>query len=185
MGKILKILFISGILLSFSQANELKFSKLQISNLQMVYKLGQKITAKDGTSFENALCGIILTESDAGLYKIGDNFDPKTKKQRHLFDSSLGAFQIRLQTIRSISKKIKVLNYLQNKSDLYITNKLLNDLPFSILVAGNYLKLNYEATKSYFTAISRYNGGNLNYTYYNKVKSNMLKIKGLVKKKVL
>lgn len=158
------------------------FSDEQYRLLKIAFNVGKNIHAKNGMSFEKALSSIVLTETTSGKYIIGDSFD-KDRSRRHLLKNSLGPFQIRLSTVRVISRKIPSLKYLQDKSDWYIMNKLLNDYVFGAVIAGNYLKYNYERTgNDYFKCISRYNGGNKNITYYNKVMNNMIIISDLSEK---
>lgn len=180
-NRIKKLLAFFFLFLFFNklEASKYRLDDRQLELLSISYNVGKNIQAKDGMSFEKALSSIVLTETSSGKYVIGDTLD-KLKKKRHLLKNSLGPFQIRISTIRVMSCKIKSLNYLKEKSDWWIMNKLLSDYTFGAVIAGNYLKLNYERTNfNYFRSISRYNGGNNNWNYYNKVMSNMNIINGL------
>jgi hypothetical protein len=162
-----------------------KFNDKQIELIQTTYNIGKSIVASNGMTFEKALTSILLTETTAGKYIIGDSFN-KDKTRRHLLKNSLGPFQMRISTVRVMSYKIPSLSFLKSKSDFWIMNRLLNDFAFGAILAGNYLKYNYEKTDfDYFKAISRYNGGNKNYRYYNAVMNNMGILNKLIKEKII
>ena len=165
---------------------------LQINNLKTVYNLGKKIKASNGFSFENTLCAIMLQESSAGLELIGDKY--KNGKLKSLYDSSLGIFQIKLNTAKEVIIKDKFMN--KNfkhllKNDKALVNMLLVSVQFSTLIASTYLKINYEiALKRRYknpwkSTISRYNGGWNNTKYKSKIFKRLkylkkLKIKGIL-----
>ncbi|MEA3452208.1 MAG: hypothetical protein U9Q83_09955, partial [Bacteroidota bacterium] len=94
---------------------------------------------------------------------------------KSLYDSSLGAFQIKLSTAKIVIKKnLPDYHYLLEDEDLLV-KKLLANIKFSAVVAANYLKLMYEEAQRrkkrnpWFKAISRYNGGQNNETYFKLV----------------
>ena len=68
---------------------------------------------------------------------------------------------------------------------------LLTNTEFSILIAGRYLKRNYEyALKKgkwnpYYKTISRYNGGWNNTTYYKRVMKRMKHVNRLIAKGII
>lgn len=126
---------------------------------------------KKGETFENTAMAISLTETQAGMMKVGD-----VGKSPNIFHSSLGIMQVRLQTARFIAKKLK-LNDVLSLSDIDLVNKLLSDDEFNITIAIKYFVWLSDHTKTYFQAISRYNGGNVNYKYFNRVMKNMKKLK--------
>lgn len=156
----------------------------QVENIKLAYKIGNLIKAKDGETFGYALSGIMLRESSAGKYLVGDD-RYKNGKKKPLVDSSLGAMQIRLETARYVASKVDILAWLQEISDTHLMNMLKNNKELSLLVAGQYLKINYERaldrkdfkSNPYYRAISKYNGGWNNKKYYNLIKKDIQKIK--------
>ena len=180
-------MFFKFLFLNFIIFNSLLFSSNILKDLNIeernllyrTYHIGKNILATNGFSFNKTLCAILLTETSSGKFIIGDSFN-KDKKRRHLLFNSLGPFQVRLSTAKFMSWKIPSLYFLKNKSDYYIMNKLLNDYSFSAIMAAQYLKYNYEKNNfDYFQSISRYNGGNKNIVYYNKVLKNLEKVEDL------
>jgi len=149
------------------------------------YNIGKQIKAKDGMTFEWALTAIGMTESSSGRNIIGDEHHSKKLKK-----ASLGVYQVRFDTAKEIIKKDKRMNryysfLLLKKNENRLVTLLLTNSKFSGMLAASYLKMNYNAAlkkklaKPYFHAISRYNGGNKNYAYYDRVMKNMKLIKRL------
>jgi hypothetical protein len=76
----------------------------QINILKTTYKIASYYQAKDGHKFNDTMCAIILTESSAGRYLIGDIYFA-TGKEKPFLLKSLGIGQIKLETaIRMILK---------------------------------------------------------------------------------
>lgn len=115
--------------------------------------------AKKWTNYKSTIAGMALTESSLGLNILGDDW------------KSLGVMQIQLPTVRDYANRCKALRYLKNWSDTMIKTKLLTDIRFSVKVASLIFEFNRKKY-GYFQAISRYNGGKNNHTYYNKVQKN-------------
>jgi len=101
-------------------------------------------------------------------------------QQKELSDSSLGTFQIKVNTAKYVIEKMKLSEFyylLENESELVY--KLLLDIKFGAKIAVNYLKLNYNnAVRSgiqdpWFHAVSKYNGGSNNYNYVNAIRNKM------------
>jgi len=161
-------------------------SREQISVLQTAYSMGKMIKAKNGTSFENTLAAIALTESSAGVDIVGDD-RTKTGEKKLLVDSSLGCMQIRISTAKELAKKYKIISWLSNYSDEELGFKLMSSNQLSAMIAGLHIAHYYDVALSrkwkrpWFKTISRYNGGWNNTYYFNKVKKNMKIIKRLVK----
>ena len=161
------------------------FTNNQKRIIRQSYNIGKLIKAKDGMTFENSLASIVFTESSAGKYVVGDRFS------KHLRDASLGAFQIRIKTAKWIIKKDKFCNkhfkFLLEDEDALITY-LLTKPRFGAIIAGFFLKISYEYAlrkgieNPWEYAISRYNGGDKNYKYINRVKKNikLLKRRGIL-----
>jgi len=176
MRKIATILLIAGTSLFAVSAEQEKI-------MQESYNIGKQIVAKDGTSFEWTLTAIGLTESSAGKNIIGD--EHHTKK---LVKASLGVYQIRLATAKEIIKKDKLMNkyyaYLLEDENRLAT-LLLTNSKFSGSLAATYLKMMYNRGlkkhlwNPHFYAVSKYNGGAHNKTYYNRVMNNLKTIRRL------
>jgi len=149
-------------------------SKEQLTNLQIAYSIGKITKGKDGMTFEKAMASMMLTESSAGVNNKGDD------------GASLGPMQMQLATIRDMQKRIKELSWLSALSDKQIKEKLINSTQFSCILAGFYIRHNYNyAVKQkmwnpYFKSISRYNGGWNNKEYYGRVMKNMKIINKLI-----
>ncbi len=144
----------------------------QLKNLKIVKEVALKYPNKEGKTLEHTAMSICLTETNAGRMKIGDI----KKKNPNILKSSLGIMQVRLQTAKFIAKKLKMKEVLE-LSDVELMNKLLSDNKFNAKIAIRYLVWLSNRTKNHFTAVSRYNGGNVNYPYYNRVMKNMKTIK--------
>ena len=163
-------------LLLFVSSQIFALSKSQVKTIEIAYNIGKQIKTKDNMSFEKALSGIVLQESSAGRELRGDKY--KNGKLKSLHDSSLGIFQIKLSTAKWIIKHNKFMNkYFKYmlKDDKILVNMLFTNKTFSALTAGKYLKTMYEEAKRkklsdpWMRAISRYNGGWNNMTYFKKV----------------
>jgi len=80
----------------------------QINILKLSYNIGKKYKAIDGHTFEDTLPTIVLTETSAGKYIIGDNYF-QTGKEKPLILKSLGVGQVKLETaIHMILKYPKI-----------------------------------------------------------------------------
>ncbi len=144
-----------------------KLKDHQIDVLKLVKDVALKYPNKNGETFEKTAMSICLTETNAGRVKIGD-----MGKQPNIFNSSLGLMQVRLNTARFIAKKLDLKEVLE-LSDVELMNKLLGDDEFNATIAVRYLVWLHDRTQNYFRAVSRYNGGNVNYPYYSRVMKNM------------
>ena len=149
------------------------FNQKQLDTLKLVKEIALEYKDKRGESFENTAMAICLTESSCGMNKIGD-----LGKKPNITDASLGVMQVRVETLKYVAKKLK-WNDILALDDVALASKLLNDDEFNIKVAVNYLVILSNSTNSYFKTVSRYNGGNKNYAYYNRVKKNMIKVKNI------
>lgn len=169
----LRTFFISILTMMFfaSVAQGTKLKSEQIERLQMVKEIALQYPNKKGETFEHTAMSICLTETYAGRVKIGD-----LKKNSDVFSASLGIMQVRLQTARFIGKKLKI-DEINDLSDVQLVNKLLGDDAFNAMVAIRYLVWLSDHTQDYFTTVSRYNGGNINHPYFNRVMKNIKKVK--------
>ena len=172
MRKIITKLLITSSLFALSQK--------QIDTLQAVRDVAKTIPDKKGETFENTLSAICLTESSGGINMIGD-----FKKGTSITKASLGAMQIQTRTARFMARTYKDLNWINKMSDFKIVNKLIGDIKFSATIAAYYMKWVSDYRKTYYSAVSGYNGGLSNWKYYKKVKKNMITIKKYVRKGIL
>ena len=129
-------------------------SQKQIDTLQAVRDVAKTIPDKTGETFENTLSAICLTESSGGVNMIGD-----FKKGTSITKASIGAMQIQARTARFMAETYKALNYIRPMSDLKIVNKLVSDIKFSATIAAYYMKWLSDYRKTYYSAVSGYNGG--------------------------
>lgn len=155
-------------------------SQKQIDTLQAVRDVAKTIPDKKGETFENTLSAICLTESSGGINMIGD-----FKKGTSVTKASIGAMQIQTRTARFMATTYKELNWINKMSDIKIVNRLIRDIEFSAIIAAYYMKWLSDYRKTYYSAVSGYNGGLSNWKYYKRVKRNMITVKGLVKKGTL
>lgn len=162
-------MFFSTIFATNALASKLKPS--QIEKLKLVKNVALKYPNKKGKTLEHTAMSICLTETYAGRIKIGD-----VGKVPNIFNASLGIMQVRLATARFIAKKLKLKDVMA-LSDVDLMNKLLGDDEFNAKIAIQYLVWLNNHTKDYFRTVSRYNGGNVNYPYYNRVMKNLQRIK--------
>jgi hypothetical protein len=81
--------------------------------------------------------------------------------------------QVRLETVRFLANKLEWKEVLE-LSDVKLVNKLLGDDRFNATVAVRFIVwLNDYTNQHYFRTVSRYNGGNYNHPYYQRVMKNM------------
>jgi hypothetical protein len=139
----------------------------QVQTLEMVKEIASKYPNKQGETFEKTAMAICLTETSAGVFKVGD-----IGKDPNIFNASLGVMQVRLETARFIADKLGLVE-IQQMSDVQLVNRLLGDDRFNIEVAVQFLVWLNDHTGDYFRTVSRYNGGNNNHPYYQRVMRNM------------
>ncbi len=139
----------------------------QLHVLQTVRDVARSIPDKNGKTYEDTVSAICLTESSAGKNTIGD-----FKHKKSFTKASLGAMQIQVATARHVSQNVKKLRWLNDLSDVQLAGRLLGDIRLSAKVATHYLVLLQNQRLDSFYAISGYNGGTINHTYYNRVMKN-------------
>lgn len=147
----------------------------QLHVLQTVRDIAKSIPDKNGKTYENTLSAICITESDAGQNTIGDY-----KHKKSFTKASLGPMQIQVATARHVSQNVKKLRWLNTLSDVQLAGRLLGDIKLSAQVATHYVVLLQNRRVDHFCAISGYNGGTANYTYYNRVMKNMQIVNHLI-----
>ncbi len=159
------------ILLS-SSLSGVVFSDKQIKNLKMIREIALQHPDNTGETFDNTAMAIALTESSIGLFKVGD-----IGKDPNIFNASLGVMQVRLETAKFLANDIGWTE-VQKMSDVRLVNRLLGDDRFNVTMGVKYIVWLSNNTKhNYFRTVSRYNGGNYNHPYYNRVMRNMQLIK--------
>ncbi|MDP3266814.1 MAG: transglycosylase SLT domain-containing protein [Sulfuricurvum sp.] len=159
----------------FANNTSNKMSPKQLHVLQTVRDIAKSIPDKHGTTYENTISAICITESDAGDNLVGDYHNKKS-----ITKASLGAMQIRVQTARHVSQYIPKLSWISKLSDIQIAARLLGDVRLSAKVATYYVVLLHEQRSNSFHAVSGYNGGMNNHPYYNRVMKNMAVVDRLV-----
>lgn len=147
----------------------------QLHVLQTVRDIAKSIPDKNGKTYENTLSAICITESDAGQNTIGDY-----KHKKSFTKASLGPMQIQVATARHVSQNVKKLRWLNSLSDVQLAGRLLGDIKLSAQVATHYVVLLQNSRVDHFCAISGYNGGTANHTYYNRVMKNMQIVNHLI-----
>ncbi len=166
----LRSVIIIGLFLNIATADV--FSPKQLETLKMVREVALMYPNSKGETFENTAMAICLTETSAGIFKVGD-----IGKDPNIFNASLGIMQVRLQTARFLAEKLQWQEVME-LSDVKLVNKLLGDDRFNATVAVRFIVwLNDYTEQHYFRTVSRYNGGNYNHPYYQRVMRNMDLIK--------
>jgi hypothetical protein len=162
----LRSMLILGLFINIAFADV--FSPKQLETLKMVREVALMYPNSKGETFESTAMAICLTETSAGIFKVGD-----IGKDPNIFNASLGIMQVRLETAKFIAEKLE-WKEVQALSDVKLVNKLLGDDRFNATVAVRFIVwLNNYTNQHYFRTVSRYNGGNYNHTYYQRVMRNM------------
>ncbi|MGZ8546333.1 MAG: transglycosylase SLT domain-containing protein [Sulfuricurvum sp.] len=151
-----------------------RMSNKQLYVLQTVRDVAKNIPDKNGKTYENTVSAICITESSAGKNIVGDH-----RHKQSITKASLGAMQVRVSTARHVSRYVKNLSWLNRLSDIQLAARLLGDTRLSAKVATYYVVLLHNSRNS-FNAVSGYNGGMVNHTYYNKVMKNKAIVAQLV-----
>ena len=107
-----------------------------------------------------------MTESSCGLHLVGDDGD------------SLGLMQMQVPTVRYIASKDSTLSWVLLLNKKAVKTLLVRKDKVSIMLASKLFEF-YRKRYGYFQAISRYNGGKRNYTYYNRVSLNKQRLLAL------
>jgi len=166
--------------LLFFYTSAFAISQKQLELLQIVRDVAKLTPCKNGKTYPDTLAAICLRESSAGKNLIGD-----FHKNTPITEASLGVMQIKVSTVRYVALYTKKLKWTQKKSDKQIANLLFSNNRFSATVAANYFRILIDYRKTYFYAVSGYNGGYYNYTYYKKIIKDLRYIQYFVKKGVL
>jgi hypothetical protein len=136
----------------------------QILTLKTVKNVALQYPNKKGETLEETAMAICLAETSGGKVRWGD----KQLLRKGIKKASYGIMQVRLATARFVAKKYNLLD-VKMMSDTQLITKMMNDPIFNAKIAVLYLVYLSDSSKSYFEAVSRYNGGRVNYPYYNKI----------------
>jgi ribosomal protein L2 len=157
-----KVVVLFLLLFFMAEAKGLDFR--QILTLKTVKNVALQYPNKKGETLEETAMAICLAETSGGKVKWGD----KQLLRRGIKQASYGIMQVRLATARFVARKYNLID-VKLMSDTQIITKMMHDPIFNARIAVLYLVYLSDTSKSYFEAISRYNGGRINYPYYNKV----------------
>ena len=125
-----------------------------------ISKQSIKEHAADFTNYPSTILAIAGVESTYGKNILGDD------------GKSLGMMQLQVRTVYFIAKRDQSLAWLLHIPRKTLETLLLRNDALSIQIASKLFEY-YRKRYGYFTAISKYNGGIHNYTYYNKVMKEM------------
>jgi len=81
---------------------------------------------------------------------------------------SHGVMQVQIPTLRWLATKEQSLRWVKHVPDKALKHILTHNRAFCVMVGCKLFEY-HRKRHGYFGAISRYNGGTKNYTYYNKV----------------
>ncbi len=176
-----KILIGIVLLTGLSFAAEL--NQRQIDTLNEIREVAKQMPNKVGHTFEDTMSAMALTESSGGLNNVGD----LKEGDINLYNASLGPLQVRVSTMRYLSKVKSKYKFLKEKTDKEIAFMLLENNKFNTEAAMDYFLINYGRFKvdKYFKAVSLHNGGVRNYAYVDRVLNNMKIIKEAKEKGLL
>ena len=163
---------ITILIIGFCKIDAKALNYKQINILKQVKEIAKNYPNKHGKTLEKIAMAICLSETGAGKSRFGD----KHLLQKGIKEASYGVMQVRLQTAKFVAKvyKLKDIVFL---SDISLIKKMMNDDKFNIKLAILYLVWLSNNSKDHFETISRYNGGKVNHSYYNKVKKNLQLVK--------
>ncbi len=151
-------------------SSELNFR--QILTLKTVKNIALRYPNKKGQTLEQTAMAICLAETHGGKVKWGD----KQLLKRGIKQASYGVMQVRLQTARFVAKAYNLYD-VKMMSDTVLIKKMMHQSAFNAKIAVLYLVWLSDHSKSYFEMVSRYNGGRVNYPYYNKVQKYLKVVK--------
>lgn len=136
----------------------------QILTLKTVKNVALQYPNRKGQTLEETAMAICLAETSGGKVQWGD----KQLLRKGIKKASYGIMQVRLATARFVARKYNLLE-VKLMSDTQLITKMMNDPIFNAKIAVLYLVYLSDSSKSYFEAVSRYNGGRVNHPYYNKI----------------
>ncbi len=140
----------------------------QIITLKIVKNIALRYPDRSGRTHEKVAMAICLSETKGGKAKFGD----AQLLRRGIRQASYGVMQVRLATARFVARTYRLREVLW-MSDTRLIRRLMHDIAFNAKIAVLYIDWLFEHSKNGFEAISRYNGGRVNYPYYDKVRKNL------------
>jgi len=136
----------------------------QVLTLKTVKNVALQLPNKHGKTFEETMMAICMAESNGGSINYGD----KQLFKKGIKRGSYGVMQVQLATAKFVAKRFKLLDVL-TMSDVALISKMMHESQFNAKIATLYVVWLSENSDSYFEMVSRYNGGKVNHTYYNKI----------------
>ena len=136
----------------------------QILTLKTVKNIALQYPNKRGETLEDTAMAVCLAETNGGKVNWGD----KQLLRRGIKKASYGIMQVRLATARFVARRYNLVD-VRFMSDTQLITRMMNDPLFNARIAVLYLVYLSDTSKSYFEAVSRYNGGRVNHPYYNKI----------------
>jgi hypothetical protein len=136
--------------------------------LKTVKNVALSYPNREGKTFEKTAMAICMTETGCGKQNFGD----KQLLRKGIKKASYGVMQVRLSTARFVAKVYSLYD-VHMMSDVELIEKMMKDSAFNAKIAVLYINWLSDHSKSYFEMVSRYNGGRVNYPYYNRVKRNL------------
>ena len=136
----------------------------QILTLKTVKNIALQYPNKRGETLEDTAMAVCLAETNGGKVNWGD----KQLLRRGIKKASYGIMQVRLATARFVARRYNLVD-VRFMSDTQLITRMMNDPLFNARIAVLYLVYLSDTSKSYFEAVSRYNGGHVNHPYYNKI----------------
>ena len=187
---VIKTLFASLVYIQTVQAISVK----QVECIKIAYQVGKQFKLPYIGDIRKTLASIVLQESSACVHLIGD-IDLKANPLNNLYEASIGAFQIRMDTakfIYDIYKKELSIYSLYFQNDIILFQGLYDDILFGANLTAYYFKYNYERALRkrirypYRYAISRHNGDLSYRKYFNRIMKRMdREVRDLIKEGVL
>ncbi len=155
--------------------NASTFDMKQTLVLKTIKNIAKTIPDSKGNTYEYTMMAICLVESDGGR----ESYSDKQLLKKGIKRASYGIMNVQLETARFVAK-VYHLRSVQKMSDVELIEYMIDDDSFDIKLATLYFVWLVDHSSSYFEAVSRYNGGKVNYPYYDKVmrKLNLLKREG-------
>ncbi len=161
-------LFIMTAIMIEAQALDMR----QILTLKTVKNIALQYPNRRGETFEKTMMAICMAETYGGKVNYGD----KQLLKKGIKKGSYGVMQVRLETARFVAKVFKLMD-VDQLSDVELIKKMMRESAFNAKIATLYIVWLSEHSKSYFEMVSRYNGGKVNYPYYNKITKYMAYLK--------
>ncbi len=126
-----------------------------VSVVGAVFPKRVKNIAREHTKYPSLVTAIASVETDFRRV-VGDG------------GKSHGITQLQIRTIRYLMKKDRTLVRYKSLNDKQLAMLVYTDINVAVEITSKLINF-YIKRYGYFQAVSRYNGGTKNYTYYNKI----------------